>query len=216
MLAHTQLWGPAASAYVVAGAWCINTDSDGGLGRQQWPGPTVSSLAAAEALAVSMPFHGCTLSPQVCTLQWRLVMGFRLRACQYTAAGPSHKWMWGQPMTEGRALSEPTSSCRDPGCWCALLKLHMLLLGMPLPSRPVTGIRLVVCRYMAGGASPEHGHGGRGQTGVSSLASCTHTATEAQAGCQHGSWTPVGIEGRERRQTQAAGISKYEYLLGEC
>lgn len=33
----------------------------------------MSTLAAAEALDVRMTFYGCTLSPQVCRLQRRLV-----------------------------------------------------------------------------------------------------------------------------------------------
>ena len=43
----------------------------------------MSTLAAAEALDVRMIFYGCTLSPQVCTLQRRLVTEL-LEACRHT------------------------------------------------------------------------------------------------------------------------------------
>lgn len=55
-----------------------HTHSNGDQGRKQGLGPTMSSLAAVEVLDFSMISYGYTLSPQTCTLQWRLVMWFRL------------------------------------------------------------------------------------------------------------------------------------------
>lgn len=46
-----------------------DTDSDGDQGRQQWLEPTLGSLVAAEALAVSMLFHACMLCLWACTPQ---------------------------------------------------------------------------------------------------------------------------------------------------
>lgn len=51
----------------------------------------------------------------------------------------------------------------------------------------------VACRCTAGGASPEGVHGGGGGSVVGSrLASCTHAAIEAGAGCQYGSQAQRG------------------------
>lgn len=43
-------------------------------------------------------------------------------------------------------------------------------------------------RCIAEVASPECGHGGRGQPGGPGLASCTHRTVEAGAGCEGGCW----------------------------
>lgn len=64
----------------------MQTDTYSGenKGKLQRSGPTMSSLIAVEALDVRMISYGCTLSPQVCTLQWRLVTEFRLEICRLT------------------------------------------------------------------------------------------------------------------------------------
>lgn len=67
---HTRLWGPAAGAYVMAGARCRYTELSEGQCRQQGPGTAIScKLAATGALNTSMPSHGCTILPWVCELQ---------------------------------------------------------------------------------------------------------------------------------------------------
>ena len=93
---------PATGAYVVAGAYCIHSGE--GQSRQQGPEPTLSSLAAAEALAVSVLSCGCTLSPWACTLQWKPLMGVGLVMCHCTAGGASSKYTHcsgGQPGGRG-------------------------------------------------------------------------------------------------------------------
>ena len=50
--------------------------SDEGHCREQGLGPTVVSLAEVESVAISFLSYGFfTVSPQVCTLHWRLVVG---------------------------------------------------------------------------------------------------------------------------------------------
>lgn len=67
--AHTQRWGTASGTSAVAGARC----------RHGWQrGP----LIAAGASAVSMLFHACTLCCRSCTLQYRLLVGFRAESRQ--------------------------------------------------------------------------------------------------------------------------------------
>ena len=50
-----------------------------------------------------------------------------------------------------------------------------------MPWWPVTGVRLVVCKYTAGEASPKCPHSDRCQIWGSRLVSCTHTAAETWA-----------------------------------
>ena len=64
--AHTWLWGLAAGACEVAGVSCRHTRSGGGQGRQQGSKPTLGSLAALGALAVSMLSSGCIVFPLGC------------------------------------------------------------------------------------------------------------------------------------------------------
>lgn len=71
--APTLLWGPTAGACIVARVSCQHTCSGGGQGQKQVPGLTVSTPAAAEALAVGTHYCGCKMVAQVCTRQWRTV-----------------------------------------------------------------------------------------------------------------------------------------------
>ena len=55
---------------------------------------TMGSLAAVEAVAVSMLFYGCALFSKVCILWWMLVTRVELGVCRCTAGGIMYRWAW--------------------------------------------------------------------------------------------------------------------------
>lgn len=69
------------------GARCRYTYSGGDQGRRGGSGPTVGSLAAAEALAAGMLSQDCTISPWVYALQRMPVTGTGLGFATGKATG---------------------------------------------------------------------------------------------------------------------------------
>lgn len=59
-----MLRGPIVGTGVVAGVSCKHICSGGGQGQKQVPGPTVSTLAAAEDLAVGVYYCGSRMAVQ--------------------------------------------------------------------------------------------------------------------------------------------------------
>lgn len=94
--AHTQLWGPAAAACVVAGSGCRHTH-DKRQDQQKEPEPTIDTLAVTKDLAVSVHSHGCRVSPWVHIWPWKLMTRVRSGACMCAAGGasPVCTWPWG-------------------------------------------------------------------------------------------------------------------------
>lgn len=80
------------------------------------------------------------------------------------------------------------------------------------------GVRLVICKCAAGGASLDLAHSGRGQPLASRPMSCTRAAAEAYAGCLCGAWALAEFGGgnRERfRWLVSANMNTCEMKAGK-
>lgn len=80
--------------------------------------------------------------------------------------------------------------------------------------RPVTVVRTVACKCIAGGARHECAHSSGGQLQRSRVMSCIHKGTEAWASV----WFPGSGESRDKEGagwTHVAGVSKRKYLCSK-
>ena len=82
---YTQLWGSAIDAYAVAGASRRHTPSLGCQGRQEGPGPTVSTLAAARVPGCLHVLPWPHSLPRLCIRQGRCLQ-WQESSWQWTSA----------------------------------------------------------------------------------------------------------------------------------
>ena len=144
-------------------AGCNHTCSGGGQGRQQRPEYTMGVLTAVGVPTISIHYHGYWVLPQAhgSGSQW---WGSEWRCASAQLVGLAA----GEHSDTGQWQKRET----DPGPEAPAGTLDV---GMPFCSYTVSpractwqwrlgkGVRLAVCKYTSGRASPENIHGGEGQ-----------------------------------------------------